>query len=175
MFQNLRHRGRAQDPDDDESDDETVGPFPPVPSGSRPQGGMSSRVGAQSPDRPLPGTPPSRKPAGVSALIEKYASLSTSPGGSPAPSRLPVRASSLSKDLPAAGVSKETPLPREPEPEDEGDLSSSHEFPRPLSESDDLTPLQTDTALTPNQTSNLVRYIHGAPLHNLPEDPEEED
>jgi hypothetical protein len=113
----------------------------------------------------------------VSALVEKYTSLSSnsSAPGSPSPSRLPVRASSLSKDLPTPGSSsvasagvEEAPLPLTPNRREcnAGDDDTLNGFPTASSSS--------DHAPIPSQVPNPVRYVHGAPLHNLPGDPEEE-
>lgn len=197
MFQqNQLHPNVQGDIGDNSSDDETVEHFPPVPSTSKRDQSEGSYMHKDTNRSHLPSSPsPAHKSGGgqggVSALIEKYASLGTSGSGSPSPSRLPVRSTSLakeSKELPIPGSSlspthagaKDAPLPRTPTTEDEPDVAT-HDFPRPLS--GDLTPTQTPSRShnqspdlePPSAPSPTPRYIHGAPLHNLPEDPEEEE
>jgi hypothetical protein len=123
-------------------------------------------------------TSPFSAPSKTAALIEMYRERerggttkppSISPVGPLAASRLPVRTSSLNKDVsvpapvipavtipPPPKVAPPSPKPSSPEPE-HLDIDVPH---IPFDDPDRSSPL---------------RYVHGAPLHNVLEEEEEED
>lgn len=117
--------------------------------------------------------PPKRTTSKTAALIEMYREKErerekppVSPTGSPAPSKLPVRSASLpQRDPPPPAEAPAGPLPAAPvepsSPEHQAEHDSDLEEPPhvPLDESGRDSP---------------GRYIHGAPLHNVLEEEEEE-
>ncbi|KIJ67450.1 hypothetical protein HYDPIDRAFT_25903 [Hydnomerulius pinastri MD-312] len=107
----------------------------------------------------------------TAALIEMYREREKQSTPSPAPSKLPVRSSSLLAkeaalppvpiDIPSAGLAPEADTP---EIQDEADFEP---------EPDHLTP--PHTLFEDSGRNSPARYVHGAPLHNVLEEEEEEN
>lgn len=99
-----------------------------------------------------PGSSPGKKP-NVSALVDMYQQKATTP----APSKLPVRTASLDNPKSAAAGSSPPNPAQEPIP-GEKDI--------------EIVPAPLDL---PAGRISPGRYVHGAPLHNVMEEEEEED
>ena len=123
--------------------------------------------------------PPKRTTSKTAALIEMYREKErerekppVSPAGSSVPSKLPIRSSSLTqRDLPPSTEAPLAHLPAAPvEPSGLEHSTTEHEAER---DSDLEEPLRVP--LDETGRASPGRYIHGAPLHNVLEEEEEEE
>lgn len=102
-------------------------------------------------------------PSKTASLIEMYRERERTGTGAVPASKLPVRTGASSNKLPLKQGTPVTPPVRSPSP---SDISIDEDLGEPL---DPPGPLQTVSgSLTP------PRYVHGAPLHNVLEEEEEE-
>ena len=111
------------------------------------------------PDPPAPGAapaPPAKSASKTASLIEMYRERERQSQSNPIPSsRLPVRQASLQ----ANGKSSPLPSPSPPA----ADLPEIEE------------PAEDKVSVEDVQIDMPTRYVHGAPLHNVMEEPEEEE
>ncbi|KAF8577497.1 hypothetical protein K439DRAFT_1364585 [Ramaria rubella] len=111
---------------------------------------------------PPPPPPPPKPPGkGVSSLIEMYREREKE-SMSPAPSRLPVRTASL------------TPVSAKPQPQPQAQPPLSPQPQAQLEPPAPVSPPEEDPFVG-RVSPGAPRYVHGAPLHNVVEAPEEEE
>ncbi|KAH9917724.1 uncharacterized protein B0H18DRAFT_1087011 [Fomitopsis serialis] len=120
-----------------------------------------------------PGTAADAAKSKTASLIEMYREREkTTPGSAAAPSKLPLRSVSLPQNpkLPVGAAPPAVPGGKIP---DEPTTPTAPAAPKPTAEPSES---DVESILEEIPEPNLpVRYIHGAPLHNVLEEEEEED
>ena len=117
-------------------------------------------------DAPLP---PAKNQSKTASLIEMYRERERQPQSSPIPSsRLPVRQASLTAS-PPAGKEFERSASPSPSPRPSPMPPTPADLPEIEEPADDKVSVEEIAIDLP------TRYVHGAPLHNVMEEPEEEE